>query len=730
MARIARVEPLTTARAVRGPFDYLVDGTRVDVGSLVVVPFARRRILGVVVGLAEDSEVAPERLATLADVLELDVPAELVELAHWVAQEYCSTPARALALVLPPGSGDGKRPPAGARTALGAQITPAGRDALAGGPRLGERQRAALEALHAAAASLPVAGLPADHATLRRLEERGLVAIEPLVRERRPVSAPIGAAHTQAPAPTPEQEAALGAIAEALALGPGSDPVRRRFLLHGVTGSGKTEVYLRAAAATLEQGRGAIVLVPEIGLTPQALGRFRARFGDTVAVIHSQLSVGERRDEWSRLRRGDARICVGPRSAVFAPVGDLGLIVVDEEHDSSYKHEGDPRYDARSVALERATREGAVLVAGTATPRPESFEWLPRLQMRQRVDARGLPPVEVVDMRGAAHPLHPRTREALAEVRRDGGKAIVMLNRRGWSNFLSCRSCGYVWGCPNCDVTLVLHRAAGVVGCHHCGHRERIPGSCPVCSSLTVARHGAGTEQLEELLAGYAAPGFEVVRLDSDVAAVKGRAERLLSRFDRAQAGILIGTQMVAKGHDFPDVRLGVVLDADSTLRFPDLRSEERTFALVTQLAGRAGRGEGDSRVIVQTLTPDAPAIELAARHDADGFLRGELARREALRYPPFGTLVRIVCSGEADSAADAAARALREVLAVPDATVLGPAALFRLRGRERSQLEVKAPAAGRGRAAAIAAIGAAVDGLAKSRAHQGVSISVDVDPQ
>jgi primosomal protein N' (replication factor Y) len=501
-----------------------------------------------------------------------------------------------------------------------------------------------------------------------------------------------------------------------------------RLLLHGVTGSGKTEVYLRAVAATLERGRGAIVLVPEIALTPQIVGRLRARFGATVAILHSQLGEGERYDEWCRVRSGEARVCVGPRSAVFAPVADLGLVVVDEEHDPSYKHEGDPRYDARRVAERRAQDSDAVLLAGSATPRPESFRALRRLRLPERVDGQRLPPVEILDMRAAAHALHPRTRAALDVVRRERRKAIVLLNRRGWSNFLSCRSCGRVWTCPDCDVALVLHRGEGAVTCHHCAHREAVPRRCS-CGSVSVARHGAGTERLEHELGEAFAGGtgeFPVFRLDSDIAGARNAVAEVLHRFDAAPAGVLVGTQMVAKGHDFPDVTLAVVLDADGTLRFPDFRSDERTFALIAQLAGRAGRGPGGGRVLVQTLAPDAPPIVLAARHDADAFLAAELARREVLGYPPFSHLIRVVCSSVEPGAADAAAAAIHAQLAPTHAAVLGPAPLFRLRGRERSQLVIKA----RERRDTVAAVGAAVAAVAGGGEHRQAAFSVDVDPQ
>ncbi|HEX8073941.1 MAG TPA: primosomal protein N', partial [Thermoleophilaceae bacterium] len=497
---IAKVEPLTPARALRGPFDYRLPGEMdgVDVGSMLVVPFGRRRLLGVVVELTEHSDVPPERLVQPLAALDRGVPAELVRLGLWVAEEYCSTPARGLALVLPPGSGIGGLPRVGIRRTLAATITAAGRAALAAGARLGPRQRAALEGLRDG--PLPVTRLGratgADHSTLRSLEARGLVSLERAEHRRRPAIHSVGARSADDLRLTAGQRDALSAIESRLdapSPGPG-------LLLHGVTGSGKTEVYLRAAASAIERGRSAIVLVPEIALTPQTAARFVQRFGDTVAVLHSRLGAGERHDEWLRLRRGEARVCVGPRSAVFAPLPNLGLIVVDEEHDASYKQEGDPRYDARRVAERRAEQCGAVLVAGSATPRPESWLALERVSLPERVDSRPLPPVELVGSLDAAGLLHARALAALDEVRVRGQKAIVLLNRRGWSNFLSCRSCGRVWDCPHCDVALVLHRAARRLACHHCGHAEPVPSACPDCGSVSVARHGVGTERLEREL--------------------------------------------------------------------------------------------------------------------------------------------------------------------------------------------------------------------------------------
>ncbi len=722
---IAKVEPLTPARSLRGPFDYRLAGALEDVGigSMLVVPFGRRRLLGVVVDVATESELPPERLAEPIAALEADVPQSLVGLGLWVAREYVSTPARGLALVLPPGTGTGAGRPLRPKRSLRAAITPAGEAALSANARMGSRQRAALEEL--APAPIGAAALAkrtgCTHSTLRSLERRGLIRLESATEAPRRARVDRVGAAAGSVSLTAEQKQAFRAIESRIGTASAGRPP---LLLHGVTGSGKTEVYLRTVAAALERGHSAIVLVPEIALTPQTAGRFVERFGEQVAVMHSRLSGRERYDEWWRMRRGEARVCVGPRSAVFAPFDDLGLIIVDEEHDGSYKQEGDPRYDARAVAERRAAEEGALLVAGSATPRPESMLRYERIRLPSRVDGRRLPPVELVGMAGTAGPVHERTREALDQIRRRGEKAIVLLNRRGWSNFLSCRSCAGVWECPNCDVTLVLHRGRVELSCHHCGHREPAPRVCPDCGSVSVARHGAGTEQLERELEELVEP-LPVFRLDSDVAAAAGVAT-VLRRFEDARAGVLVGTQMVAKGHDFPDVTLGVVLDADATLRFPDFRAEERTFALVAQLAGRSGRGERRGRVIVQALDPAAEALRFAARHDSDGFLVAELRRRELLGYPPHGHLIRVVCSSTEPGPELAAATAVRAAVSSVGVPALGPAPLFRRQARHRAQLVIRS----RDRALAIAAVRAAVDQVAAQREHASASFAVDVDPQ
>jgi primosomal protein N' (replication factor Y) len=508
---------------------------------------------------------------------------------------------------------------------------------------------------------------------------------------------------------SPDQEAALARIA-----GGG------RFLLYGPTGSGKTEVYLQAAAAALERGLGTIVLVPEIALAPQTVGRFRARFGDSVALLHSGLTDAERRDERERIAKGEARIVVGARSAVFAPMRDLGLICVDEEHDPSYKQESDPRYDARTVAAKRAALEGATVVYGSATPRPESWERLERLELRERLGA-NLPPVRIVDLRReAGYPLSAPLLAELGAIAENGGKAILLLNRRGIAPALHCRACGSTFRCPDCDVALVLHRDESL-RCHHCGHAERSPSECPACASVELARIGAGTQRLERELAERM-PELELIRLDADTAARPEELADALRRFRDSDRAVLLGTQMVAKGHHFAGVALAAVVDADTGLGLPDLRAEERTFQLVTQLAGRSGR-DAPGRVLVQTFQPDARPLALAARHDVPRFLADELERRRELGYPPFSHLVRVLVTSPSEPAG---LKLLDELKAGLNGELLGPAPLFRLRGKHRAQLVAKTDEPRRLAARTARLLAAAAPAMRRA----GLTAVVDVDPQ
>jgi len=549
---------------------------------------------------------------------------------------------------------------------------------------------------------------------------RALALVAPRQRarrgERRTVAATAALAAEPAPARlSTSQERALARIEALLASGGGS------VLLAGATGSGKTEVYIRACEAALRAGRGAIVLVPEIALTPQTLGRFQARFGGRVALLHSGLSEAERRDERERIAAGEAPVVVGARSAVFAPLRSLGVLCVDEEHDASYKQDADPRYDARTVAAKRAALERAVAVFGSATPRPESWHRLERLELGGRI-ARPLPPVRVVDLRReAGYPLSAPLLAELGRLAEDGGKAILLLNRRGVAPALHCRACGATRRCPNCDVAFTLH-GDRTLRCHHCDAQEPAGETCPVCGSAELARIGAGTQRLERELERQV-PELERIRLDADAAAKPRQVRDALERFARAERAVLLGTQMVAKGHHFAGVQLAAVVDADTGLGLPDFRAEERTFQLLTQLAGRSGR-DGPGLVLVQTFQPESRAVRHAARHDVAGFLAGELERRRPLGYPPFRHLVRILVAGPEPAPAT---RALDELkAALPEFELLGPAPLLRLRGRYRAQLvgKTERPRALASRAAALLAA------AAPAMRRAGLTAVVDVDPQ
>jgi primosomal protein N' (replication factor Y) (superfamily II helicase) len=698
VSAVARVHPLVTARAVDHAFDYVVPEQlrdRVSRGSLVEVELGPRVVRGAVTGVGEgDAEGLKPVLGVVGAVSE-----PLLALAEWIAAGYASTLPRALALVIPPAAGM-RAPEPWVRL-----IT------MEGATR---RQQEVL--VHVGLAPLPLSDLVqaagTTRETVRRMAARGLVALDP---------APRPSADDVRVTLTDDQEAAVAACAEMLAAGGGD------LLVHGVTGSGKTEVYLRAIDAALAAGRGAIVLVPEIALTPQTAARFTARFGDTVAVLHSGISQARRGAEHARVAAGEARVVVGARSAIFAAVPDLGVIVVDEEHDASYKHEADPRYDARRVAAKRGRLEAAVVVYGSATPRPESWHGIGRhVRLLSRVGG-SLPAVEIVDLRAdGGYPLTRPLIDALAAIDDRGGRAILMQNRRGAAAAIHCRTCGRTWRCPRCDVSLVLHGRRLV--CHHCGSSEPLPRACSTCGSVDLAHIGAGTTRVEDELRERF-PRVEVFRLDADVAGRAGEPEATLRRFRAATAAVLVGTQLVAKGHDMPGVGVAAVLDADLALAIPDFRAEERTFGLLTQLAGRPGRpGDPRGRVLVQTWSPELRPVVLAARHAVPEFLEGELERRRELDYPPFRRLVRVLASaGSADVAHDVAATiGSAAAPALPGDLLLGPAPVGRLRDRSRSHLLIKTTSAVR----AAAVLRGLLRDLAVDLRRAEATAVVDVDPQ
>lgn len=534
---------------------------------------------------------------------------------------------------------------------------------------------------------------------------------------------------------TPPQQAALEKIAERI-----GQQSYAAFLLHGVTGSGKTEIYIRAMHEALKHGQSSLMLVPEISLTPMFARRLRAHFGEAVAILHSSLSEGERLDEWNRLRRGEARVCIGARSAVFAPLRNLGLIVVDEEHESSYKQDESPRYHGRDTAIMRANQIGAVVILGSATPSMESFHnahtgKYQYLRLEERIGGRALARVEMVDMRqvftrhGKQQIFSDEMKLAIRENAERGEQILVLLNRRGFSSFTLCRGCGHTARCPNCDVTLTYHRAEQRLICHYCNHQDRVPRICPDCQGPYIFYVGEGTEQIEALLKEMY-PELRIARLDRDTTRRRGAFEKLLGEFAAGGIDLLVGTQMIAKGHDFPNVTLVCVISVDAGLGMPDFRSAERTFQLLTQVAGRAGRGDKPGRVLIQSYVPEHYALQYAAEQDYEKFYRHEIHYREEMRYPPLALLINLLVKhADFARAAATAAELARQIKAADSEKVLrvlgpAPAPLARIKGEHRLQVLIKT----RHRRQAREALDAAMHAL-KEGGHDVKSITIDMDP-
>jgi len=727
---------VAVAAAVRGTFTYRVPAVlapEVALGQRLAVPFGRsRRATGYVVGFP----TAPPPGLELRDVLEVLDPVppftpRLVELIRWAEDYYLVPPGELLRAALPPGL-----------NARGGRAAPARREVEFAAPAPGaaearpslsraRSQRAVLDYL-LARGRIPLdelrAAFPHGRPALKALARRGLVALETEVPVAR-------GGVLEGGAPPPALTAAQAQAVEALTGALGSF---QAFLLHGVTGSGKTEVYLRLIARAREEGRGALVLVPEIALTPQLAGRFRARFGGDVALLHSGLSDAERHAEWRRLRSGEARICVGVRSAVFAPVQELGVLVVDEEHDGSFKQEEGPAYHARDLAVVRAKLEEAVLVLGSATPSLETLDNAARgryrtLSLPARVDDRPMPTVELVDLSRLHRSgvktlpglLSPRLADAVEETLAAGQQAILFLNRRGYQTLVVCEACGAEARCADCAVSLTHHARRGILLCHYCGKSEPMSARCPACGGVRFGV-GVGTEQVEEAVRSLL-PRARVARLDRDAVSSADETAGVLARFANRELDVLVGTQMVTKGHDFPGVTLVGVVLADTALALPDFRAAERTFQLLAQVAGRAGRGGDAGRVLVQTFNPRTPAVACAVAHDYAGFAEGEMGRRRALGYPPFGRMLAVRVEGGPDAArrtAEALARAARPALG-GEVAMLGPApaAIERLQGRYRFHLLFRADGP-----RSLFRVHHALAGVA-ARPPGGAAVRFDMDP-
>ena len=750
-------------RQLDGAFSYAVPAeleAAAVTGATVLVTFSHKAAVGYVVATSDQppADVPANKIQPIEQVLAPSAFDDAAAgVALWMAREYACTLPDAIRPFLAPGQKVKVARPApdapwelvneraGAVDARWASLTPAANDFTPA--RTVSRQRAVIDALREGPQRVSElsATIPGAASAVAALAKRGVVQLE----SRRQIRGSEATTLSSAVAPRPErltqdQRAALAAIDAARTAARG-DVV----LVDGVTGSGKTEVYLAAIERALQEGRGALVLVPEISLTAQTVGRFRSRFGDDVAVLHSRLSTGERFDQWDLVRQGRARVVVGARSALFAPLADPGLIIIDEEHEGSYKQDKSPRYHAREVAARLARARGAALVLGSATPSLESLQrcsagayrdvtWT-RVEMPERPGRAVLPRVTVVDMaeqfRGGGRSIFSAPLvDALQGVVERREKAVLLLNRRGFANFLMCRECGCVPECPHCSTALTYHERGHMLVCHSCGRSWPVRAfpdpstACPNCGSRYLAAFGVGTQRVEDELRMLLPADVEVIRMDADTTRAKGAHQRLLEQFDAAECAVLVGTQMIAKGLDFPEVTLVGVINADTMLKLPDFRAAERTYDLLEQVAGRAGRGERPGEVIVQTYWATHPAMRAVATHDRSVFLEAELAERAEACYPPFSRLANVTVWGRGEknvrSATDDLARAVRERVGdAPGWEVLGPADCVKARVKDqlRRHVMVKAPA--------DADLGALLSACVGSLGRRvGINIAVDVD--
>ena len=727
-------------RTIHRELDYLVPealSERVGVGSRVRVPFREKSALATVVAVLDHSKAKGIRPIE-AIIGEAPILSEgLLELARWISTYYCCPIEAVMRSLLPQVI---RRAEVGWKKQLFVRpVRKIDNEEMEKLRRRAPRQAELLDAISKLQAPVRAADLlrqtSFDNQTLRALVKRGLAELreEAIVRDPHGDEQFIATSNLELNA---EQVLALKEITQVL----DSPESARPILLHGVTGSGKTEIYLQAIRAALERGRSAIVLVPEISLTPQTVERFKGRFAeaqDAVAVLHSHLSEGERHDEWHKIHSGRARIVIGPRSAVFAPLKNLGLIVVDEEHENTYKQEEAPRYHARDVAVVRARMEKCVVVLGSATPSLESYHNAARGKYRlatltQRIDEKQMPLMRIVDLRQerrkekAIAILSERLRAAVADRLEKGEQTILFLNRRGFSTSLLCSNCGEARNCPNCSVALTFHRHVTRLSCHLCGHTAAVPKKCPACGKDALIYAGFGTEKVESTVA-YIFPKATVRRMDADSMTRKEAYRETLRNFRAGKIDILVGTQMIAKGLHFPNVTLVGIINADLSLHLPDFRAGERTFQLLTQVAGRAGRGETPGEVFVQTYTPFSPSIQFARHHDFAGYFQQELEFRDRCDFPPFKHAILITVRSAHEGRAKLSAETLRRRLkeALPEEFILGdatPAPLEKLQGQFRFHILL--------RGEAIMRLSRLVrETLDKLPFPEEVTVAVDVDP-
>jgi primosomal protein N' (replication factor Y) len=706
----------------------------VAVGSRVRVPVRTRLLAATVVEILGASGMPGMRdVAELLDAKPMIRPA-LLELARWMSDYYCCPLETAVCSVLPVAVRDGR---VGEKRRNIARVAgEISEEQLAALEKRAPRQADALRVLIGAGGKMPVAEASGQAAVaegvFRMLEQRGLVVIESEVVARDPYAEKfVSAAGVVLNSEQEEAMRAVGAAMEA----PGT-PI----LLFGVTGSGKTEIYLRAIRQAVERGRTALVLVPEIALTPQTVERFKSRFADMqekIAVLHSHLSEGERHDEWHKIHSGAARIVIGVRSSIFAPLENLGIIIVDEEHENSYKQDEAPRYNARDMAVLRGHREGAAVLLGSATPSLESWHNAQSgkyrlVRLDQRVDDKRMPVVRVLDLRQKSRQspegglLSRPLTDAIEGRLGKGEQTILFLNRRGFSTSMLCEACGHVCQCPDCSVSLTYHRAAERIVCHICGHAARAPKVCPKCGDPGIRHAGVGTQKIEEAVRRIF-PKARIARMDADSMARKDAYRETLGAFKEGKIDILVGTQMIAKGLHFPNVTLVGIVNADLGLHVPDFRAGERTFQLLTQVAGRAGRGETEGEVLVQTFTPFSPSIQFARHHDYEGFMEQEMEFRRAFGYPPFGRMVLMTVRGTMRERVEFSAQTIARKLkaAAPGGVVVGeaaPAPLERAKTYYRFHVSLRGPSS-----MALSRLTRSV--LDALPMPEDVFVAVDVDP-
>ena len=723
--------------AIDRQFDYLVPPdleASVKPGVRVYVPFRSRRLSAYVTSVSDRSSYPGAKTILSVRDAKPVLSEPLLALAGWIASYYSCSLSASIRCIVPTSVRKGHR----AKLPLFVQLNRehcGDRKAIEELGRRAPRQARAVEILLRCESPVLMQELlrssGAAQGSIRALEKKGLVNLTRQRVYRDPWEGE-SILPTEHLPPTPEQRRAIERAAKALA--------QRRFsviLLHGVTGSGKTEVYLQAIDEALKSGRGAIILVPEISLTPQTVEGFKARFAQNVAVLHSRLSLGERLDEWEKLREGKARVVVGARSAVFAPVQNLGLIVVDEEHERTYKQEETPRYHARDVAVMRGKIENAIVILGSATPSVESYRnaltgKYALFHLPRRIEDRALPTVTIVDMKeeikrvGRMTFFSRRLLRAMEEHLEKGEQVMLFLNRRGFSPVMICGRCGYVHKCPNCSIALTTHDEGEKLLCHLCGFTAESAGRCQRCHTRSFRFPGLGTQKLE-LMVSKLFPGCRVGRMDSDSMTAKGAHAEALKAFGSGEIKVLLGTQMIAKGLHFPNVTLVGVICADTALNLPDFRAAEYTFQLITQVAGRAGRGEVHGEVIVQTYAPNHPAIMAARSQDYALFYRQEIPFREELGYPPFTRFIIVTVRGRSEGAvkwiSDYFARAVRE-LRPPEMEILGPAPspIVRAKGYYRWQIIFKGESV-------IRMNGVLREALGKVKPGRGIQIVVDADP-